>query len=297
MSLLRTLTFIAAHPLSRGRKARALMEYFKWQIGSRLVPGQVIFDWVDGSRAFVRRGETGMTGNVYCGLHDFADMGYLLHVATSEDLFVDVGANVGSYTILACAVKGARGVSIEPVPSSFARLRDNIRLNNLDGHVTALNVGVSDRESDLQFTSDENCTNHVVSASDAAQGAVISVKTAPLDSLLGDKAATIVKIDVEGFETAVLAGGERTFQSPELHSVIMELNGSGKRYGYSDADLLDRMVRFGFSPHSYDPFSRALSSLEGHANTTGNTLFIKNAALVRQRLLDAERFAVAGSRI
>ena len=59
-------------------------------------------------------------------------MGFLLHVLRSEDLFVDVGANVGSYTILACSVVGARGISFEPVPSTYKRLVENMRLNHLD---------------------------------------------------------------------------------------------------------------------------------------------------------------------
>jgi len=42
-----------------------------------------------------RPGETGVTGNIYTGLHEFSSMGYLLHVLREGDLFVDVGANVG----------------------------------------------------------------------------------------------------------------------------------------------------------------------------------------------------------
>ena len=43
----------------------------------------------------------GVTGNVYCGLHDFAEMSFMLHLLRAGDLFADIGANVGSYTVLA----------------------------------------------------------------------------------------------------------------------------------------------------------------------------------------------------
>jgi hypothetical protein len=120
MSLLNTLKFITHHPLNRERKLKSIVRFAKWQVGSRLVPGAVVHDWINGSKFLVKNGETGLTGNIYTGLHEFPDMGFLLHVLRGEDLFVDVGANVGSYTILACSVVGARGFAFEPVPSTYS---------------------------------------------------------------------------------------------------------------------------------------------------------------------------------
>lgn len=107
MSLLTIIKFITHHPLNRGHKLRAIIRFVKWQIGSRLVNGSIVYDWVNGAKFLVKTGETGLTGNIYTGLHEFQDMGFLLHFLRPEDLFVDIGANVGSYTILACAAVGA----------------------------------------------------------------------------------------------------------------------------------------------------------------------------------------------
>jgi hypothetical protein len=65
----------------------------KWQIGSRLVPGEVIYQWVNNSKIVACTEEEGVTGNIYCDLHKFPDMAFLLHVLREEDLFVDIGAN------------------------------------------------------------------------------------------------------------------------------------------------------------------------------------------------------------
>lgn len=92
MSLLNTIKFIANHPLNRQQKISSIARFIKWQIGSRLVPGAVVFDWINGSKFLVKTGETGLTGNIYTGLHEFSDMGFLLHFLRNEDLFVDVGA-------------------------------------------------------------------------------------------------------------------------------------------------------------------------------------------------------------
>ena len=62
---------------------------------------------------------TGATGNIYTGLHEFEDMMFLLHLLRPGDIFVDAGANIGSYTVLASAVVGAKSISFEPVPPLF----------------------------------------------------------------------------------------------------------------------------------------------------------------------------------
>ena len=140
MSIFSLLKFITSHPVNSDQKLRSILRFAQWQISSRLAPGAIVYDWVGGARFLVSTGETGLTGNIYTGLHEFADMGYLLHVLRADDLFIDAGANVGSYTLLACAAKGARGVAFEPIPSTWRRLVENVRLNWIEGRVSCLNM-------------------------------------------------------------------------------------------------------------------------------------------------------------
>ncbi len=293
MSTLNTLSFIANHPLNSGQKIPALLGFLKWQIGSRLVPGPIIFEWVNGAKIVVRRGEKGVTQNVYCGLHDFEDMAYLLHVLDPEDLFIDIGANVGSYTILACAAKGSRGYSFEPVPTTYLRLLENIAINSLGSRVVALNIGLSNYAGELSFTSVESCTNHVTTESeDSDNMATVKVKVCSLDSVLGDEAPSLIKIDVEGFETPVLQGAQAALRNMALHSVIMELNGSGVRYGYNEDDILNKMKDHGFSTYQYNPFRREIKPLHGKNATHGNTLFLRNENIIREKLAKAPPIAL-----
>ena len=296
MSLFSTITFILRHPLNRGRKVRAMIEFVRWQAGSRLVPGHVVFNWVAGARFIASPGETGVTGNIYCGLHEFADMAYLLHVLRSDDLFVDIGANVGSYTILACAARKAKGCCFEPVPETFERLMDNLRLNDLSGHVEAFNIGLSDKECEMVFTSGENCANHVVANTENPPDS-IRVKVTQLDTILKDKSPSVMKIDVEGFETPVLAGAHAILSNKSLHSVIMELNGSGSRYGFDEDEILKTMSNYGFATYSYDPFARELAGLGGKNTLSGNTLFVRNKLAVLERIKMASEVLVGNVRL
>ncbi len=291
MSLTGTLRYIVDHPLNRRQRARALARFLKWQIGSRLVPGPVVLEWINGAKLIVRPGETGVTQNVYCGLHDFEDMLYTLHVLTPDDLFVDVGANVGAYTVLACAAAGARGYCFEPVPETFARLWDNLLVNNLTSRVTALNAGISDSDGELSFTVSQNCTNHVLAPHEAGTNSV-KVRVHTLDGLLSGKSPSFLKIDVEGFETAVLTGARTTLGDPSLCSILIELNGSGARYGYSDSSVLRKLRDAGFSPFKYEPRSRELRALPG-ANPHGNdTLLLRNVDATREKLSRAPKFRI-----
>ncbi|RPI95344.1 MAG: FkbM family methyltransferase [Chloroflexi bacterium] len=296
MSLLTTLKFIAEHPLNKGKKGRALFGFLKWQIGSRLVPGEVVYHWIDGARFIVRPGETGLTQNIYCGLQEFCDMAYVLHVLNSEDLFIDVGANAGSYTILACAVRGARGYCFEPVPSTFQRLTDNLKLNDLLGRVQVHNIGLADKEGEALFTADLDTTNHLIAPTEAASDAIV-VKVLSLDQVLASESPSLIKIDVEGLETLVINGMLCTLGNPSLHSVIVELNGSGAHYGFDDQGIVEKMREFGFRMYSYEPFSRTITPISAKNPDSSNTLFLRHEDFIRQRLASAPSFRVGSHEI
>ncbi len=291
MSLLSTLGYIANHPINREHKTAAMLRYFHWQIGSRFIGRPVMYEWLPGIRVILRQGEKGMTQNLYCGLHDFSDMAYVLHTMTPQDLFIDIGANSGAYTILACGFIGSRGYCFEPVPSTYSRLLDNLSINQLQSRVTALNLGLSDCEEEILFSRDHDAGNHAIAAHETDL-ASIHVPVCTLDSVLSSESPSMMKIDVEGFETKVLAGAKETLSKPCLHSIIMELNGSGTRYGFDEGKILESMRDYGFSTYLYDPIHRELRALEGKNCSDGNTLFIRNLDAVQEKLAHAPRMTV-----
>ena len=291
-----TLRFIVDHPLNRGRPLPALWRFASWQVRSRLARGPVVHQWVDGAKFYVRRGETGLTGNIYCGLHEYADMSFILHAAGHDDLFVDVGANAGSYTLLACAARGARGVAIEPVPETFGRLVANLELNGLGDRVRAENVGVGAEAGELEFTAGRDCMNHVVAAGETYPGPKVAVPIRTMDDLLGGESATLLKIDVEGYEALVLQGAQAALANPSLRAVIMEINGSEARYGFDEASLFGTMMDLGYRSFRYDPMERRLSEERSRAVTAGNQLFIKDLPIVADRVRGSTTVEIFGRR-
>lgn len=288
----RTLRFILTHPLNRSRKFGALVGYVRWQIGSRLVQGPVAVPFVERTRLLVRAGMRGATGNLYCGLHEFASMGLVLHALRFGDLFVDVGANIGSYTILASGVCGASTISIEPVQEAFRHLADNVNLNGLGDLVSLNRVAVGDSPGMVRMTSALDTLNHVVP--EDRGGDAVEVPILTLDGLLDGRAATLLKIDVEGYEAHVVRGAGHTLSVYPPLAVIVEMNGQGGRYN-SGEEALDADLRgFGFAPCQYDPFSRSLTPGAGFPRTDPNVLYVRDIAALAARLRSAPLRTVHG---
>jgi hypothetical protein len=152
--------FLANHPLTRRRRLSAMARVLRWQIVSRFRE-EVILDWIGGTRFAARRGMTGITGNIYAGLHEFSDMAFVLHFLRPHDLFVDVGANVGSYTILASGVVGCRTVAFEPDPEAAAALERNVALDRIAERVETRRAAVGDRDGTIRFSVGLDTVNHV----------------------------------------------------------------------------------------------------------------------------------------
>jgi FkbM family methyltransferase len=288
--MLATLLGIARHPLNRRRPVAALGRFLAWQIGTRLLNAAVAVPFAGNTRLLVRRGMTGASGNVYCGLHEFEDMAFTLHVLRRGDVFVDVGANVGSYTILAAGVSEAQCVSLEPVPETFAHLVENVRLNDLASRVLCRNIAVGSADGTLKFTTGLDTINHAVAEGEIVHD-VVDVPVATLDRILQGIDPAVIKIDVEGFEKQVLDGAEQTLRSPSLLAVLMELNGSGSRYGSSEESLRERMFSLGFATATYDPASRSLQQCQA-GNRAGNTLYVRHWGEVQDRLATALKVQV-----
>ena len=278
-----TLNFVLNHPLNKHNRVAAVSRFVAWQVAIRMLHARIIWEWVDGAKIIVGRGETGLTGNVYCGLHEFNEMAYLLHVVDEQDCFVDVGANAGSYTIVACAVRRARGICFEPVPSTYGRLLENICINHIDDRVQCFNCGVGQKEDVLGFTSTLDTTNHVLSEGEKREDA-IEVPVVILDNALSGTSPSIIKIDTEGFELPVLKGASNILQNAAVHTVIIELNGSGSVYGYAEDEIIAILKEAGFSAYDYAPFERKLTCIDGKERSGGNTIFVRNLEHVQKRL-------------
>lgn len=267
--MLQTLKFILNHPLNRGRPISALARYASWQISSRL-QGEIVVDWIEGTKLVARNGMTGATGNIYCGLHEYADMSFVLHLLRPGDLFVDVGANIGSYTVLASGVCGARSIAIEPDEGTVRHLQRNIAENGINKLVKVRQTAVGDSSGSISFTVGKDTTNQV------AQPGDLNIQTVPLtrlDEILQGASPTLIKFDVEGYETQALRGAREVLASSSLQAILLET---------VDAEAEAMLKQAGFSEMAYDPVNNRLECADSKAGA--NCLFIRDQKMVSDRL-------------
>ena len=283
------LRFISRHPLTRERKMNALVGFMKWQLGMKLLGGRFVVDWVDDAKFLTRKRETGLTGNLYCGFMEYEDMAFLLHYLRKSDVFYDIGANVGAYTILASAVRGCRSHTLEPLPDTFDRLVDQLKINRIEDLVEAKNNGVGAKADVLEFTNTLNCMNRV--NTDPNNKDVTKVDVVALDDTFEPECNSLIKIDVEGYEKFVFDGGPRFFANPNVAALIVELNDAGKKFGCIDSDIDAAIRSFGFVPVSYDPMSRAMATLETF-NDGRNTIYVRDVESAAERCRQADKVVV-----
>lgn len=271
------------HPLNAQYKVKALLIFVSWQIKLRLInPHELIVKFTERSKYIVKKGRTGLTGNLYCGLHEFEEMMFLLHFLREQDHFFDIGANVGSYSILANAHVGAKTNSFEPLPATVELLKNNksINGNNETWKIEILAIG--DKENSLWFTSDRDTMNQIVNES--YQGSKIKVDVVSLDSYCKENeiTPTFIKIDAEGFDENVIIGGQSTLEDSKVKALIIE----------SDTELVKKLLsKAGFSPFCYDPFLKKLS----HGYNAGcNQIYIKDLDFVLNRIKNAEIVSIKG---
>lgn len=282
--MLNNLQFMLQHPMSQGTMAAPFRRFIAWQFRCRVQGGDITVPWVNDARLVARRGMEGATGNIYYGLHEFSEMGFLLHFLRPEDLFCDIGANVGSYTILASRVVGARTCAFEPDPQAMRDLTRNIAVNEIAGRVTSHGVALGAASGTVAFTRGKGTCNRVAKPEDT-ETQDVSVRR--LDDVLSGQCPSLIKIDVEGYEEQVFLGAGKTIENPELKAVSTET---------FNPDIEFLLTSAGFQKMFYDPRSRRLSpSPPGFI--VSNTLLVRDIPNVEERLRTAPAIRIFGKRL
>jgi FkbM family methyltransferase len=147
------------------------------------------------------------------------------------EVFYDIGANVGAYSLIAAKAtgNGARIYAFEPSPSSFLDLFRNAVLNGCAESIVALPFALWTDNELLSLSSAPpvaGSAGHLISRRDDEPdaSAVVGIRLDDLVERFGLPVPTHAKIDTDGYELRVLQGAERTLARPEWKSIIIELD-------------------------------------------------------------------------
>lgn len=202
----------------------------------------------------------------------------------AEDIFVDIGANVGMYTLWAAKTRGVKVFAFEPESQNYGVLNLNLFLNQLSEQVSAYCMAISNRAGFdsfylQRFETGGSCHSFGEPLDPNLKRVNAKFRqgcfAAPLDDLIEAGVVpppTHVKIDVDGLEHHVVAGMAETLARPELKSVLVEINGRLKEH----QEILAFFADQGF--HVDDRQRAASLQTEGYFAGAGNIIFWKDAA-------------------
>jgi FkbM family methyltransferase len=204
----------------------------------------------------------------------FDDELFFRRYLQDKDNAIDIGANIGTLTLVAAAIVGKEGkiYSIEAHPMTYKYLLGNMELNN-SSNIEALNYAVGETSKKIGFSDLYSDDRNQVSI----DGKGIQISMVKLDELLTiDREINLLKIDVEGYEKFVFEGAssilDRTqciyFESWETHCRI---------FGYSTIDIIDLLKKKGFQCFKFDCDNTIAELQDGYiSEECENLIALKN---------------------
>jgi FkbM family methyltransferase len=182
---------------------------------------------------------------MYANPPDLPEMLVWRRVLEPGGLFVDVGANVGSYTIWAAEL-GAEVIALEPADDTFALLVENMALNGY--HVDTVHAAAGATCGVARFTAGRDAGNCL------DPHGPVETRLVTVDSLIQGRTVAGMKIDVEGFEFEVLQGCERALSEHRIGLIQLEWNtASLAAVGTDRSPVADQLARHGYTLYRPDP--------------------------------------------
>ena len=177
-----------------------------------------------------------------------------LSTLSKDKILLDIGANVGMYSIIAAKVYGAKVYSFEPEPINYSILTKNILLNSLSERINSYPAGISNLDGfsefyvqDTRVGGSNNTMNNPINFKLEQMNYQYKVTciSYKLDTLIENgliETPTHIKIDVDGIEHIIVQNGTKVLESDKLETLIIEINPSLKEH----QGMIDLLGTHGF---------------------------------------------------
>jgi FkbM family methyltransferase len=188
------------------------------------------------------------------------EMAILPRILKKGDYAIDIGANIGEYTLLLSKIVGATGkvFAFEPIPSTFNKLKSLVKIAKLP-NVKLFNIALSNKKQKTimviektpekwwNFHAAHISSNKNHHASKNIRKFEVTVNT--LDNIFnGCSTLQFIKCDSEGMELFILKGGKKLLHLLKPHILLEVAEDSYKRYGYSQSTLFKFLKQLGYIP-------------------------------------------------
>jgi FkbM family methyltransferase len=190
------------------------------------------------------------------GVWEARETQFLRVLLRPGDTFVDVGANIGYFSVLAAGCIGSEGyvIAFEPEPRNLELLRLNLARHGVRANATVFPLAAYSRPCHMALATNEaNRGDHFL-VPHASAG--LRVRCVRLDDVL-PRSVDVIKIDTQGFDHDVLAGLEQTIAANPALVVLTELSLTKLGLRRIDVDeVLAGYLAHGFGIEALDPWGR-----------------------------------------
>jgi FkbM family methyltransferase len=244
------IRYVWEHPSNAGHRPRALLRLACYQAQARLLRRRATARLGERSRLWVDLHRTAASMVLYANPPDLPEMLVWRQTLRGGDLFVDVGANVGTYTIWA-AECGAEVMALEPAADTFDLLVENVALNGYQ--VAAIQAAAGDRCGTTRFTAGLDAGNRL------DPDGPVETRMVTIDSLVGGRHVAGMKVDVEGFEIDVLLGCTGALSERRIGLIQLEWNATSQlAVGADRRPVADLLAQYGYQLFRPDPQGRLM---------------------------------------
>jgi len=214
---------VADHPANRGHGFRAVVHYLSCEVRARVTGKPVVVKIGDRSTVLAYLHHGGSWRAVIGNPPDAPEMRAWRRILRPGELFVDVGAHVGLYSLWALDA-GASVIAVEPNPDAAGQLRANLARNGYTAEVIEAAVGATPGR--MAMAGADLLRQHLVldATPDGTPTGAGTVEVRVLDDVIGDRPVRGLKIDVEGAERLVLEGSARLLGEGRVDVLQLEWN-------------------------------------------------------------------------
>jgi FkbM family methyltransferase len=242
-------SFIAGKGLSKLPLVMAIHSFFYWHIK----PTGIVLINAQGSKMYVDSRDIGVAPFLLeWGFYEKYETALFKRLVKKGMVVVDIGANIGYYTLLAAHLVGDKGkvFAFEPDPYNFNLLCKNVELNGYRNVISVRKAVFSKSGRTKLFLDKSNLGGHSLAETNVEKGASIMVEVTSLDDYFknADYKIDIVKMDVQGLEMEALKGMTNTINRNDSLKIITEFWPMGLRNsGSSPRGFLNELIECGFA--------------------------------------------------
>lgn len=224
------------------------------------------------------------------GSYEETETKIIMECVQDNDIILDIGANVGLYTILLNKYKNCTTYSFEPIKYTFDLLCKNLIANNVDSKVYNIGLSNDNKVENFYFNRKEIAASSMRDLrGDKDNTKIVQCDIKKLDDFVAQEGISnidFIKIDVEGAELFALRGGAKSINKYKPIIFCEMLRKWSKKFDYHPNDIIDLLKNMGYSCYAIQENALGLISQVTDDTTETNFLFLDNSKERHRKVIE-----------